>query len=74
MRDYSIFDRFNFERKPVGVSFSLKKPEGIRQLDKSLGVCEMFKEAQTSAPFLPPPWRTCSAGRRSWEWRSFRPS
>lgn len=51
MRDYSIFDRFDFERKPVGVSFSLKKPEGIRQLDRDLGLCEMFKEAQTSAPF-----------------------
>ena len=51
MRDYSIFDRFGFERKPVGVSFSLKKPEGLRQLDKALGICEMFKEAQTSEPF-----------------------
>jgi uncharacterized protein (DUF169 family) len=51
MRDYSIFNKFDFERKPVGVSFSLKKPEGIRQLDKSLGVCELFKEAQTSQPF-----------------------
>ncbi len=51
MRDYSIFERFEFERKPVGVSFALKQPEGMRQLDKSLGVCEMFKEAQTSTPF-----------------------
>ena len=51
MRDYSIFRKFDFERQPVGVSFSLKKPEGIRQLDKHLGVCEMFKEAQTSEPF-----------------------
>jgi uncharacterized protein (DUF169 family) len=51
MRDYTIFSRFNFERKPVGVSYSLKKPEGIQQLNKSLGICEMFKEAQTSAPF-----------------------
>ena len=51
MRDYSILERFGFERKPVGVSFSLKKPEGIRQLDKDLGVCEMFKEAQSSPPF-----------------------
>jgi len=51
MRDYSIFNKFNFERKPVGVSYSLKKPEGIQQLDKSLAICEMFKEAQTSKPF-----------------------
>ena len=51
MRDYSIFKKFDFERSPVGVSFSLKKPQGLRQLDKNLGVCEMFKEAQTSPPF-----------------------
>jgi uncharacterized protein (DUF169 family) len=52
MRDYSIFDKFNFERKPVGISYSLKKPVGIHQLNKSLGICEMFKEAQTSEPFF----------------------
>lgn len=51
MYDYSIFKKFNFERSPVGVSFSLKKPEGIEQLDKSLGICEMFKEAQNRSPF-----------------------
>jgi uncharacterized protein (DUF169 family) len=51
LRDYSIFSRFNFERKPVGVKYSLKKPDGIIQLNKSLGLCEMFKEAQNSKPF-----------------------
>lgn len=50
-RDYSIFDKFNFERKPVGVNYSLKKPDGIERLDKSLALCELFKEAQTSNPF-----------------------
>jgi uncharacterized protein (DUF169 family) len=49
--DYSIFDKFNFERKPVGVRYSLVKPEGIRQLDGSLAVCEMFAAAQDSEPF-----------------------
>lgn len=51
MLDYSIFDRFKFERKPVGVKYSLTKPKGIEPLDKSLAICEMFKEAQTSQPF-----------------------
>lgn len=51
MRDFSIFNKFNFERKPVGVSYSLRKPEGIRPLNKSLALCELFKEAQTSQPF-----------------------
>jgi uncharacterized protein (DUF169 family) len=50
-RDYSIFNKFNFERKPVGVKYSLKKPDGIKHLDKSLALCEMFKVAQTSKPF-----------------------
>jgi len=50
-RDYSIFSKFNFERKPVGIKYSLAKPDGIKQLDGSLGLCEMFKEAQTSKPF-----------------------
>jgi uncharacterized protein (DUF169 family) len=51
MQDYSIFNKFKFERKPVGVSYSLKKPKGIKQLDKSLGLCEMFAEAPKSKPF-----------------------
>ncbi len=51
MLDYSIFNRFNFERKPVGVTYSLKKPDGIKELEKSLALCELFKEAQTSRPF-----------------------
>ncbi len=50
-QDYSIFDKFNFERKPVGIKYLLKKPEGIKQLDKSLALCELFEEAQTRPPF-----------------------
>lgn len=50
-QDYSIFEKFNFERKPVGVKYSLKKPDGINPLNQGLALCEMFKEAQTSKPF-----------------------
>jgi len=50
-RDYSIFDRFNFTRKPVGIKYLPYKPEGIKRAEKSLYFCEMFKEAQTSEPF-----------------------
>jgi uncharacterized protein (DUF169 family) len=49
--DYSIFHKFGFEREPVGIKYSLKKPKGIEPLDKSMAICEMFKEAQTSRPF-----------------------
>jgi uncharacterized protein (DUF169 family) len=50
-RDYSVLDKFGFERKPVGVKFTSEKPEGIAKLAKELNMCEMLKEAQTSKPF-----------------------
>jgi uncharacterized protein (DUF169 family) len=50
-RDYSVFEKFSFERKPVGVKFVITKPEGIERLDKELNLCEMLKEAQTGSPF-----------------------
>lgn len=50
--DLSIFNKFNFERPPVGVKFLFQKPEGIERLDKNLAFCEMAREAQQSgAPF-----------------------
>jgi len=49
--DLSIFNKFNFDRAPVGVKFLLKKPEGIEKLDKNLAFCEMLKEAQQGSPF-----------------------
>jgi uncharacterized protein (DUF169 family) len=49
--DYSIFDRFKFERKPVGIKFLLNKPEGLEQTDKVMPICRLFTEAQTSQPF-----------------------
>jgi uncharacterized protein (DUF169 family) len=49
--DYAIFEKFNFERQPVGVKLSLDKPEGIAQSTKSLALCELFKEAQDNGPF-----------------------
>jgi uncharacterized protein (DUF169 family) len=50
-RDYSILDKLNFERKPVGVKFLSVRPKGVARIDKRLSFCEMFKEAQTSRPF-----------------------
>jgi uncharacterized protein (DUF169 family) len=50
-KDYIIFERFNFERKPVGVKYSLGKPEGIKATTKLLALCELINEAQTSRPF-----------------------
>ena len=35
-RDFSIFNRFEFERQPVAVKFLFKKPEEIKPLNKTL--------------------------------------
>jgi len=49
--DYSIFKKFNFERKPIGIKYYLGKPKGIKPTDKLLALCELINEAQTSQPF-----------------------
>ncbi|MBN1188794.1 MAG: DUF169 domain-containing protein [Dehalococcoidales bacterium] len=51
IRDYSIFNKFNFEKKPVGIKFLLNKPEGLEQTDKIMPICRLFKEAQSIQPF-----------------------
>jgi uncharacterized protein (DUF169 family) len=45
-QDLSIFNKFNFDRPPVGVRYLSNKPDGIERLDKTLDFCEMLKEAQ----------------------------
>jgi len=52
--DLSIYNKFNFERPPVGVKFLFFKPKGIEPLamDKNLSFCEMLVEAQKATnPF-----------------------
>jgi uncharacterized protein (DUF169 family) len=49
--DYAIFEKFKFEYKPVGIKYSMEKPEGIPPAAKDLALCEAFREAQTSKPF-----------------------
>jgi uncharacterized protein (DUF169 family) len=50
-QDLSIFGKFRFERKPVGVKFSRTKPKGMKRLDKILDFCEMLVEAQNGGTF-----------------------
>ncbi|MGD0779496.1 MAG: DUF169 domain-containing protein [Dehalococcoidales bacterium] len=49
--DLSIFKKFNFKLKPIGIKFLLFKPDGIRKLNKKLAICEMMREAQRAKPF-----------------------
>jgi uncharacterized protein (DUF169 family) len=53
-QDLSVFNKFDFERPPVGVKFQFFRPEGMEQLamDKNMSFCEMLTEAQqTKTPF-----------------------
>jgi uncharacterized protein (DUF169 family) len=47
----SIFEKFNFKLKPIGIKFLLFKPDGIARITKKLAICEMFREAQQTEPF-----------------------
>jgi uncharacterized protein (DUF169 family) len=49
--ELSIFNKFNFDRPPVGVKFLPNKPEGLKKLDKILDLCEMLPEAQEGNAF-----------------------
>lgn len=50
--DLSIFNKFQFTIKPIGIKFELTPPKGVGRLNKMLALCEMFKEAQESpVPF-----------------------
>jgi len=50
--DLSIYQKFNFEKPPIGIKFLFRKPEGIERLNKNMPLCEMLKEAQErGAPF-----------------------
>jgi len=50
--DLSIYNRFEFKNPPVGIKYLYNRPEGMEQLDKSLALCEMLKEAhQRGTPF-----------------------
>lgn len=50
-KDFSIFEKFNFENKPVAIKFLLNKPKGLKRLEDSIPICRMFREAQIRPPF-----------------------
>ncbi len=45
-QDLSIYRELNLAKPPVGVKFSIPRPEGIQQIERSLPFCEMINEAQ----------------------------
>ncbi len=52
-QDLSIFERFQFEKQPVGVKFLYRKPPGMAKIKESMAICEMIREAQQAEePFF----------------------
>ena len=52
-QDLSIFERFRFEKQPVGVKLLYRKPPGIAKINKPMAICEMIREAQQAEePFF----------------------
>ena len=49
--DFTILDKLELTRKPVGVKFLPYTPEGVDRIEKDLNFCQMFVEAQTNPPF-----------------------
>ena len=62
--DLAIFDTFNFDVQPVGVMFSVKRPDQLDRLEGKLAFCEMLKMAQEGKAFYADAENhTCDAGR-----------
>jgi len=51
IKDYYILNEFKFDRPPIGVKFTFKRPEQIERLDVSMALCEMLKRAQEGNAF-----------------------
>jgi uncharacterized protein (DUF169 family) len=49
--DYSILDRFDFSRPPVGVKFLYDKPDGLERLKAKRPFCMMLTEAHRGEAF-----------------------
>lgn len=73
-QDLSIYNKFNFERPPVGMKFMLHKPEGIAQLEGTYALCEMFWQAQErNKPFYITKENEDCAGKLPMGWEDMPP-
>jgi uncharacterized protein (DUF169 family) len=51
-KDFSVLDKLGFDVPPVGVKFSLKRPDKVERLGERLAFCEMLKKAQQGNAFF----------------------
>ena len=50
-KDFTILEKFEFERPPIAVKYTFKRPEGIDRLDESATLCTMLSIAQKGDAF-----------------------
>jgi uncharacterized protein (DUF169 family) len=50
-KNLAVFNKFTFERKPVGVKFVAERPKDLKRPEKQLDFCEMLVEAQKGKAF-----------------------
>lgn len=50
--DLSVFERFGFERPPVGLKFSRLRPEGLERVGRKIALCEALAEAHKGEAFF----------------------
>lgn len=50
-QEYTILEKFDFERPPVGVKFMPATPKKLNRPDKQMDFCEMLVEAQNGRAF-----------------------
>ena len=50
--DLSVFEKFEFERPPVGLKFSRLQPEGYEPVGRPIALCETLAEAHTGRAFF----------------------
>jgi len=50
-KEFSILEKFDFERTPVGVKFLFTRPKGLKRPDKVMDFCEMLVEAEQGNAF-----------------------
>ena len=50
-KDYDIMNKFEFDRPPIGVKYTFKRPERIDRLGEKMTLCTMLKRAQEGNAF-----------------------
>jgi uncharacterized protein (DUF169 family) len=62
-KDFAILEKFDFDTQPVGVKFSVKRPDMVERLGENMALCEMLKKAQEGNAFYADAENhTCEAG------------